>query len=309
MSAPCEKIEILVHRIDPRARLLRAWELAGGVSAQTMGLEIALPDGQARKLILRRHGGADLARDPEVAAHEFRLLQVLRSAGLAVPTPYLLDESGQLFATPCLVLEYVEGRPEFAPAGLGDLLRQLARYLARVHRLDGADPGLSFLSRQGRGFGERPETLDDSLDEGRIRDALESAWPLPWLNHPALLHGDFWPGNVLWRDGQLVAVVDWEDAALGDPLADLANSRLEILWAFGVDAMHDFTQRYQSLMPAVDMATLPYWDLCAALRPAAKLANWGLDEDTEAAMRRGHRWFVAQALAELAALKASREVR
>jgi aminoglycoside phosphotransferase (APT) family kinase protein len=39
-----------------------------------------------------------------------------------------------------------------------------------------------------------------------------------------LLHGDFWPGNALWRDGALVAILDWEDAAIGDPLADVANA-------------------------------------------------------------------------------------
>jgi aminoglycoside phosphotransferase (APT) family kinase protein len=36
----------------------------------------------------------------------------------------------------------------------------------------------------------------------------------------SLLHGDYWPDNTLWRDGRLVCVIDWEDAALGDPLAD-----------------------------------------------------------------------------------------
>ena len=66
-----------------------------------------------------------------------------------------------------------------------------------------------------------------------------------------LLHGDFWPGNILWRYGQLVAVIDWEDAALGDPLADVANSRLEILWAFGIDAMQSFTHYYQSLTASI----------------------------------------------------------
>ena len=111
---------------------------------------------------------------------------------------------------------------------------------------------------------------------------------------PVLLHGDFWPGNVLWRDGRLAAVIDWEDATLGDPLADLAISRLEILWAFGIDAMFRFTHHYQSITP-FDFANLAYWDLCAALRPASKIAEWGLDDMTEKAMREGHRLFVAQA--------------
>jgi aminoglycoside phosphotransferase (APT) family kinase protein len=219
-----------------------------------------------------------------------------------VPTPYYLDPCAELFSTPCLVIEYVEGQPEFAPSNPAGLVRKLATTLARIHRLDGVDPDLSFLPRQGKGFGERPATLDGSLDEGRIRNALESTWPLRRPNAPALLHGDFWPGNVLWKDGRLVAVIDWEDAALGDRLADVANARLEILWAFGTEAMHTFTAHYRSTAVAIDYTNLPYWDLCAALRPASRLADWGLDRSTESAMREGHKRFIAQAFATLSAL-------
>ncbi|MGH2481418.1 MAG: phosphotransferase family protein, partial [Ktedonobacteraceae bacterium] len=130
------------------------------------------------------------------------------------------------------------------------------------------------------------------------RDALEAVWPLPQQNASVLLHGDFWPGNIVWNDGQLVAVIDWEDAASGDPLADVANGRLEILWAFGIDAMQSFTQQYQS-MTTLDFTDLPYWDLCAALRPASKISEWGVDDTTEKTMRERHKWFVARAFEKL----------
>ena len=102
----------------------------------------------------------------------------------------------------------------------------------------------------------------------------------------------------MWRDGQIVGVIDWEDAALGDPLADIANSRLELLWAFGIDAMQNFTYHYQSLAD-IDFANLPYWELYAALRRIPQIAGWGLDDITEKAMRERLRWFVAQAFKNL----------
>jgi aminoglycoside phosphotransferase (APT) family kinase protein len=176
----------------------------------------------------------------------------------------------------------------------------MAAHLAAIHRVDGSRPDLSFLPAQDElcaaTLAWRPAQLDDSLSEGAIRDALAVAWPFPHRNKPALLHGDYWPGNILWKDGRLVAIVDWEDAARGDPLADLANSRLEVLWAFGVEAMRLFTHHYTSMATALDASALPYWDLYAALRPASKLSTWGLDEATETAMREGHRLFVAQAI-------------
>ena len=118
--------------------------------------------------------------------------------------------------------------------------------MAALHRLNGVYPALSYLPDKEqtivREVGTGPAAADESLDERRIRETLQAVWPLPHRNPAVLLHGDFWPGNTLWRDGKLVAVIDWEDAALGDPLADLARSRLEVLWAYGGDAMHAFTE-------------------------------------------------------------------
>jgi aminoglycoside phosphotransferase (APT) family kinase protein len=223
---------------------------------------------------------------------------------VVAPRPVYLDQAGDIFSTPAVVIEYVEGTTEFAPADLPEFILQCAGQLSRIHALDGSNPDVSFLPKQealvAEKLRERPATLDESLDEGRIRHALESVWPLPPRNGPALLHGDFWPGNLLWRDDRLVAVIDWEDAAVGDPLADVANSRLEILWAFGMEAMRLFTQRYQALT-AVDFTDLPYWDLWAALRPAGRLSEWAVGEATERAMRVGHRAFVAQAFETLSA--------
>ena len=109
----------------------------------------------------------------------------------------------------------------------------------------------------------------------------------------------YWPGNVLWRDGQLAAVIDWEDAALGDPLADLANSRLEVLWAFGAGAMQRYTRQYLALMPDLDTALLAYWDLCVALRPVARYTEWAEDRDAELRMREGLKVFIVQALKKI----------
>ncbi|MFL5735171.1 MAG: phosphotransferase family protein [Chloroflexia bacterium] len=306
MAAPNEddRFEQLIRKLEPRSRLLRAWELKGGVSAQVTALEIELPGGHTRKLVVRKHGSTDLERNPNIAADEFRLLQTLQSAGLPAPRPYHLDQSGDLFPTPYVVLEYIEGEPDFAPSDLHGCLLKLAQLLFSIHSVDLSAFDLSYLPGQediyNRKLTERPAKLDESIGEWRIRDTLETAWPFPRRNLPVLLHGDFWPGNILWREGRLVGVLDWEDAGLGDPLEDLGKSRLEMLWAFGVAAMHSFTRHYQSVA-ALDYANLPYWDLCAALRPAFKLTEWASDDDAERAMREKHAWFVEQAFEKLAA--------
>ena len=293
-----ELFEALAQRIEPRSKLLRTWELTGGVSAQVTAFEIERPDGRIERLIVRRHGAADLRRDPHLAAHEFRLLELLKSAGVAAPTPRYLDADGEVFSVPCLVVDYLEGEHESAPADETEFVGRLATVLAEIHRVDYGE--VSFLRERVDIGAEVPARRPDEPSEWRrIRDVIDSALPLPRRNRSVLLHGDFWPGNTLWKDGRLVAVIDWEDAAIGDPLADVANARLELLWALGIDAMKAFTRRYASIATAVDFTDLPYWDLWADLRLAGRTSEWGLDEITEKAMRAGHEAFVAHALEQL----------
>lgn len=297
-----EKFERVAQKIDAQAKLLRAWELKGGISAQVTALEIEHPDNHVEKVIVRQHGVADRAENPNIAADEFKLLQHLKAAGLATPKPYLVDTAGEIFDIPYIVIEFIEGETDFSPITLDDAMRQLATHLASIHRVDTAP--LTFLPGQEQKYSDklhqRPAMLDDSLSEGRIRDLLELVWPLPRHNPLRLLHGDYWPGNVLWKDGDVAAVIDWEDAAIGDPLADLGNMRLELLWTFGVEAMEQFTQHYQAVN-ALDFTNLPYWDLCAALRPASKLSEWAGDAVTEKRMREGHLVFITQAFEKLSA--------
>ena len=286
--------EALAQKIEPRSKLLRTWELTGGVSARVTAFEIERADGRTDRMIVRRHGARDLKRNSQIAADEFRVLQLLEAAGLPVPSPRLLDTRGEIFSTPCLVVDYVDGESGPAAVDEAELVSELARVLAEIHRV-GSAADLSFLPERELA----DTTVPVSAEEGRIRDFLESAQPLPRRNRPALLHGDFWPGNTLWKDGRLVAVVDWEDAAVGDPLADVANARLELLWALGLEAMDDFTRHYGSTVTAVDFTDLPYWDLWADLRLAGRTTEWGLDEVTERAMRAKHEAFVAQAFDKL----------
>ena len=283
--------------------MLRQWPLEGGVSATVTALEVDDGKDRAKKLVVRQHGERDLAANAHVARDEFDLLDALAARGLAVPKPYLVDDDGETLGSPCIVLEFVEGEHEFEPADMASFLEQSSSFLADLHRHQDLVGQVPFLSDQAshvaQSLAAPPDQLDHSLSEGRIRDALRAAWPPP-PGRASVLHGDFWPGNILWRDGGLAAVIDWEDAASGDPVADLANARLELLWAFGVDVMDEFTRIYLT-EAGIAATSLPYWDLWTALRPASKLGGWGLEPSEERDMRDKHAIFVQHALDALAA--------
>ena len=264
-----QRFEQLAQKIVPHSKLRRIWSLSGGLSMEMVAFELEDAAGQQRTLIKRSYGKGQLTAVPSPIECEFRLLHITQSLGFATPAPFYLDLSGEIFPEPYLVIEFIRGQMLFAPADLDHHLYQLASHLAQIHGTDYTNYDLSFLPRRVNGCAEmerkRPKQPTTSLNEAHIRKTLATLQPWPQHNLSTLLHGDYWPGNSLWRDDKLIAVIDWEDAEWGDPLCDLAKSRSEIAWIFGIEAMNSFTRFYQSLM-SLDETHLPYWDLCAALR-------------------------------------------
>jgi aminoglycoside phosphotransferase (APT) family kinase protein len=280
------------------------WPFADAASSQVTGLETEGADGGRCTLVLRQYGTANLRSDPHSAETEYQLLKQLSAAGLPVPRPYLADESGTIVPGPCLLMEYIEGGRVDKPADLASFTRQFAAALAALHDCSITRADVPFLPDIGVSvraeLAAGPHTSDDVIPESAIRQALRADWPPPQVTDPVVLHGDYWPGNALWRDGQLTGIIDWEDAAFGDPLADVAIARLEIAWQSGTAAMDMFTHEYLRLRPASGTATLPLWDLRTALRACEfPIETWPLLAGQIASVRAAHREFALAALRQL----------
>lgn len=112
--------------------------------------------------------------------------------------------------------------------------------------------------------------------------------------------GDFWPGNILWRHRELAAVIDWEDACIGDPLADLATARVELLCRYGASAMDRFTRCYlaQSTLE-LRLDPLPVWEVYVSASALSTMHQWGLDAVEEAARRRSTQSFFDHAVRQI----------
>jgi aminoglycoside phosphotransferase (APT) family kinase protein len=297
----------LLAAIDPALRLVASVPLLGGVSSQVTAVDAVLPSGRTERLVVRQYGAANMSGNPRSAAQEFELLTLLRSAGLPVPRPRYADESCSILPVPCLVTDFVDAAVITAPGQLTlaatDFAGRLAAAVARLHSagLTLADaPYLPDIRARARQKLEtRPAHPDAALLEAAIRAALARIWPPPQVNQQVVVHGDYWPGNALWRNGELVCIVDWEDAAVGDPLADVGNARMELCMLFGWPVAAEFTTAYQALRPHLDFTALPHWDLYSALRHTGRMDEWGLPDAQRAALAAGHRAFTTATLARL----------
>lgn len=274
----------LLDSLYPGARVTNAAPLVGGVSAQVYQVSFVHADGTAERVVVRRHPNphGDPARGAR-AGREHTLLCALQRCGL--PTPQSLR-----FVPPdTLVLSWIDGETTLPH----DAELPLAATLAAVHAIV---PDSQFPSLPVRDD-PLPELLAwqpalfaaDETDPGVVGTDGVFAEPLrqacgQYTGTPRLLHGDYWPGNILWHRGRLAAVLDWEDAAVGDPLSDLACARLELCCARDLETAERFTALYAQAA-GTDLARLPWWDLYVAVAALRQMDDWGLAPDALAARR------------------------
>jgi aminoglycoside phosphotransferase (APT) family kinase protein len=107
-----------------------------------------------------------------------------------------------------------------------------------------------------------------------------------------LVHIDYWPGNILWDQGRITAVVDWEEAAYGDPGIDVAYCRMELVLSGMGQVADEFLQAYEAER-GQSVANLAFWEIAATARPMFNPDGW----ITESPAREAFRRFIAGAVA------------
>ena len=147
---------------------------------------------------------------------------------------------GTVFGCPAMATTLLPGRPLLAPRDPIAWGRQLARALAAIHlnALTGIDVGFlpcleAWLNTMLASESSRRRVAEHPDGES-VWSALQRCRPYPPVVSSTLVHGDYWVGNTLWQGGRLTGVVDWSDAFLGDPAADVGYCRTglaSIWWA------------------------------------------------------------------------------
>lgn len=298
-----QAIEAAVADLEPGGRITDVCELAGGTSTYVCRADLASPTNERRRLVFRQHRSAHVEGHRRgVAAVEFGVLKALREHGLEVPEPLYLNDSGDL-TDPFLITEWIEGSTEVSERQLPSALGQMAYFLARLHDLEPQELGVRDLGQLEDPSSALARYLPLDEPGEHVRSALVAGEIGRVPNRPVLVHGDYWPGNVLWKQGRLAAVIDWEDAHIGDPLADLACARVELSCQYGTEAMEQFTTQYlrmsEQLHRPLRQDSLPLWEVYVSAAALATMADWGLDPSDEVRRRRTTKRFFDRAAADL----------
>jgi aminoglycoside phosphotransferase (APT) family kinase protein len=209
--------------------------IGGGQSNVTYLVE---RDGGVR-FVLRRGPRPPLPPSAHDMVREASLQRALYPAGARVPEILAICADESVLGVPFYVMSFVAGdvvttampSPLDTPAGRAAAATELVESLAEIHAVDYLAAGLDWLGKP-TGYLERQVRRFAGLWEVNATRELPQVGELAsWLgaNVPesgtaTVVHGDYRLGNVVLAPGdtaRVAAVLDWELATIGDPLADV----------------------------------------------------------------------------------------
>ena len=116
--------------------------LKGGISTNTRAVTVARSDGSTRKAVLRTFVGPGwITAEPDLAAREAALLQVLEGAGVPAPRLLGVDAEGEASGSISLLMTLEPGRPVNDPVDRRPWIAGLVDAVGRVHAVaPSADP-------------------------------------------------------------------------------------------------------------------------------------------------------------------------
>ncbi|HET7338244.1 MAG TPA: phosphotransferase family protein [Candidatus Dormibacteraeota bacterium] len=172
--------------------------------------------------------GARIAATADVM-RQGRIMSALHAAGLPVPAVPVICSDPVVDGRPFVLMERVDG-VRIERAGANASSRELMASAVDVLKQMQDVP----LEKTGIGDEEsvplRVEMMRWAMLMQRAPEELTSragelggllAAQVPVERKPTLVHGDYHPGNMLFRGRDVVAILDWEIAEIGQPLLDL----------------------------------------------------------------------------------------
>jgi aminoglycoside phosphotransferase (APT) family kinase protein len=260
-----------------------------------------------RGFCLRRDPGVGLLRELSSLEEQFKVLKALEKTNAPTPAGYWYEPDRSFLDAPFIVMEKVAGeavnpwskvgKQYYAEAAKrGKLPRSFVEALASLHNLDWRAAGLDFLGvpAEGKDFARR----EIAKWEGLINQSLQKPEPVltevicwlkehaPAVQRLAFVHGAYRTGNLMIKDDEISAVIDWELQVIGDPMYDVAYV-LSDLNREGSELLSNlverdaFYRRYEAGTGIeIDDEVCRYYQLLYAMRTAAFwMSASGLFED------------------------------
>ncbi|MEW1901697.1 phosphotransferase family protein [Streptomyces sp. NPDC086147] len=191
------------------------------------------------RVVLRRGPRPPLPKSTHDMVREARVQRILRGHGVPVPEILAVCEDESLLGVPFYLMSHLDGTvvTDTVPARLSPLAQRRATSeavvdaLVALHRIDVTEGELASLGSPDGYLRRQVERFSGlwEVNASRGLPAVEriADWlgrNLPTGGTASVVHGDYRMGNLMFAPeapARIVAILDWEMATLGDPLADL----------------------------------------------------------------------------------------
>lgn len=186
--------------------------------------------------VLRRKPPGDLLPSAHAVDREYRVMTALGAVGYPVPRTHTLCLDEAVIGSIFYLMDEVEGRvfwepamPASDPAERSAVYQAMNAALATLHGFDPGELGLSDFGRTGGYVGRQIARWSKQYRLSQTETIAEMDRLIAWLpehmppeNPTRLVHGDFRLDNLILDTDKprIAAVLDWELATLGDPVAD-----------------------------------------------------------------------------------------
>ena len=291
-----EKLTAYIRAQFPEAtaiRLLNLQRVAHGASRECYNFDLELQAGGAievRPCMLRRDPTASLLESERDV--EFRILRSLENSGVPVPKVYWLECDPSVLERPFLVMERLTGEVTASFQMLGgedatfrkEIANQAVAVLAKIHTLDYEKYGLDFLGvpKSPTGYAEAQiDHWEGVVNRTKLEPQPVLSEAILWLRahippakQTTFVHGDFKTDNIMYEGNKIKAMLDWEMAAIGDPIADLGWLSLgyyEVNGLLsGLISRDDLISQWEKLSGyKVDEESLFFWTVFSNVKMAA----------------------------------------
>jgi aminoglycoside phosphotransferase (APT) family kinase protein len=285
------------------------------------------------RFVMRSKPGpaAKLLPSAHAIEREFRVMRALGSHGIPVPETILLVEDESVIGRAFFLMQHIDGRvfwdqslPDASRAERGAIYDEMNRVIARLHGIDPSAAGLGDFGKAGNYFERQIARWSRQYraSETGVLEAMDRL--IDWLpqhippgNETAVVHGDYRMDNLIFAhdEPRIIAVIDWELATLGHPLADFSYHCMSWhippgafrgiagldLTSLGIPSEVDYVARYRE---RTGRAPIEHWNfylaynlfrIAAILQGVYRRATEGMGSSSNS-IDAGRR---AQALAEL----------
>ena len=267
-----EKIFKLSESLVNYGEIINVSELSGGFSTDVFLLELRKNESKSR-LVLRMEAGLPSENS---AKTEYELLEFLKDTIIPSAVPIYLDSSGNLLGKPFFISSHIDATQNLNGIEDSSYIETIANQLRDIHKVNTDNlPDLPYRIDPLEGI---VDYLPKNDKWKEIREYIKETPYEKYNGHYVLLHGDFWPGNLLWESGDIKGVVDWDYAALGDPSYDLAVSCLMFRYLYDQQDMEAFKDAYTKYSE-IDEDRFLLWSINIASSTLHFINEWRLTNE------------------------------